>query len=50
MNLKKSLSGKEIRKKGRSWFRRILTDLKLKYEVFDYENEIFFVVEKIRNV
>ena len=47
---KKSLSGKEIRKKGRSWFRRILTDLKLKYEVFDYDNEIFFVVKKIRNV
>ena len=43
---KKSLSGKEIRKKGRSWFRRILNELNLEYEVFDYGNEIFFVIKK----
>ena len=43
---KKSLSGKEIRKKGRSWFRRILSELNLSYEVFDYGDEIFFVIKK----
>jgi hypothetical protein len=43
---KKSLSGKEIRKKGRSWFRRILNELGLEYEVFDYGDEIFFVIKK----
>src|SRR3989344_7759454 len=43
---KKSLSGKEIKKKGRLWFRRILSGLNLTYEVFDYEDEIFFVVKK----
>jgi len=43
---KKSLSGKGIKKKGRSWFRRILNELNLEYEVFDYENEIFFVIKK----
>lgn len=43
---KKSLSGKGIKKKGRSWFRRILSELSLEYEVFDYENEIFFVIKK----
>ena len=43
---KKSLSGKEIRKKGRIWFRRILGELNLSYEIFDYGDEIFFVVKK----
>lgn len=43
---KKSLSGKGIKKKGRVWFRRILNELDLKYEVFDYGNEIFFVIKK----
>ena len=43
---KKSLSGKEIKKKGRLWFRRILRELNLEYEVFDYGDEIFFVVKK----
>lgn len=43
---KKSLSGKEIKKKGRSWFRRILSELNLSYEVFDYGDEIFFVIKK----
>ena len=44
---KRSLSGKNIRKKGRIWFRRILNELNLKYEVFDYDDEIFFVIKKI---
>jgi len=43
---KKSLSGREIRKKGRSWFRRILGELNLNYEVLDYGDEIFFVIKK----
>ena len=43
---KKSLSGKEIKKKGRIWFRRILSELNLDHEIFDYENEIFFVIKK----
>ena len=43
---KKSLSGKEIKKKGRIWFRRILSELNFDYKVFDYEDEIFFVIKK----
>lgn len=43
---KKSLSGKEIKKKGRIWFRRILGELGLEYSVFDYGDEIFFVIKK----
>ena len=43
---KKSLSGREIKKKGRSWFRRILSELNLTYEVFDYGDEIFFIIKK----
>ena len=44
---KKSLSGKrEIRKKGRKWLRRILKELNLDYEIFDYRDEIFFVIKK----
>ena len=43
---KRSLSGKGIKKKGRVWFRRILGELNLEYEVFDYGNEIFFVIKK----
>ena len=45
---KKSLSGKEIRKKGRAWFRRILSELKMEHDVFDYGNEIFFVIKKLK--
>ncbi len=43
---KKSLSGKEIKKKGRLWFRRILSELNLEHEIFDYGDEIFFVIKK----
>tara|TARA_Y100000034_G_C6885465_1_gene406510 strand:- start:1178 stop:1774 length:597 start_codon:yes stop_codon:yes gene_type:complete len=43
---KKSLSGKGIKKKGRVWFRRILEGLGLEYEIFDYGNEIFFIIKK----
>ena len=44
---KKVLSDKGyIRKKGRKWFRRILKELKYEYKIFDYKDEIFFVVKK----
>ena len=44
---KKSISGRKvIKKRGRSWFRRILGELGLEYEIFDYDNEIFFVIKK----
>ena len=43
---KKSLSGGEIKKKGRIWFRIMLRELKLNYKTLDYENEIFFVIKK----
>ncbi|MAG47494.1 hypothetical protein CL617_02720 [archaeon] len=35
-----------IRKKGRSWFRRILSELNYEYKDYDIENEIFFVIRK----
>lgn len=35
-----------IRKKGRSWFRRILGRLNYDYKVYDIGNEIFFVIRK----
>ena len=43
---KRSLSGREIQKKGRIWFRRVLSELKLKHQIFDYGDEIFFVIKK----
>ena len=44
---KKALGKKVgIRKAGRSWFRRMLKELNYKYEIFDYENEIVFLIEK----
>lgn len=44
---KKALGGKkEIKKKGRSWFRRILKELNLDHKIFDYGDEIFFVIKK----
>ena len=35
-----------IRKAGRSWFRRILWQLNYNYEVFDSDDEIFFIIRK----
>ena len=43
---KRSLAGKRIRKAGRSWFRKLLKELNYSYEVFDYDNEIFFLIKK----
>jgi len=44
---KRTLSGKkEINKKERFWLRRILNELGLKYEIFDFDDEIFFVIKK----
>jgi len=36
----------KIRKSGRSWFRRILKELNYDYEIFDYGNEIVFLIKK----
>lgn len=36
----------EIKKKGRSWFRRMLSKNNYSFEDFDIENEIFFLVKK----
>jgi len=42
-----ALGGKiEIKKKGRSWFRRILSELGYEFEVFDVGNELFFIIKK----
>ncbi len=43
---KKSLAGKKIRKAGRSWFRKLLKELSYSYEIFDYGNEIFFIIRR----
>lgn len=45
---KRVLGNKEyIRKKGRKWFRVTLKKLGYKYEIFDYEDDIYFVIKKI---
>jgi len=45
---KEGLSRKRnLRKKGRSWFRRILKEMGYHYNVIDFGNEIFFVIHKI---
>ena len=36
-----------IRKAGRSWFRRMLKDLNYDYSVIDYDNEIVFIIRKL---
>ena len=47
---KKALGGRiTIRKKGRSWFRRILNKLDYKYEILDIGDEIFYVIKKDYN-
>src|SRR3989338_386752 len=44
---KEGLSRKRnLRKKGRRWFRRILNELNYYYDIFDHGNEIFFVIHK----
>jgi hypothetical protein len=35
-----------IKKAGRSWFRRLLKKLDYNYKLFDYDDEIFFVIRK----
>jgi len=45
---KEGLSRKRnLKRKGRSWFRRILRELDYHYDIFDYGNEIFFVIHKV---
>ena len=45
---KKVLSdNRYIKKKGRKWFRKILKDLKYEYKIFDYKDEIYFVIKKV---
>ena len=43
---KRTLSKKKIIKSKRSWLKRILNELKYKYEMFDYDDEIVFLIEK----
>jgi len=44
---KKALGNKiNIRKAGRSWFRRMLRELNYIYEIVDYEDEIVFLITK----
>ena len=43
----KSLSGKkEIKVKVRKWFIKMLKELEYKYEIFNYENEVIFLIRK----
>lgn len=41
-----ALSQGEIKKKGRSWFRRMLSKNGYSFEDFDLEDEIFFLIKK----
>ncbi|MBU2634495.1 MAG: hypothetical protein KJ674_04590 [Nanoarchaeota archaeon] len=44
---KKVLSDKGyIKKKGRKWFRILLNELKYEYKIFDYKDEIYFIIKK----
>lgn len=43
---KKSVTGKPIRKKGRSWLKRMLAELEYEYQVLDIGDEIFYIVHK----
>jgi len=43
---KRTLSSKRIIKSSRSWLIRILKELNYNYELFDYENEIYFLVNE----
>lgn len=44
---KKSITGKTIKKKGRSWLRRMLSELGYNYQTLDIGDEIFYVIEKL---
>ncbi len=44
---KKSITGKPIRKKGRSWLKRMLAELSYDYQTLDIGDEIFYVIEKL---
>jgi len=43
---KRTLSSKRIIKSSRNWILRILRELNFSYELFDYDNEIYFLVKK----
>ncbi|MDP4012810.1 MAG: hypothetical protein Q8R00_04365 [Candidatus Nanoarchaeia archaeon] len=43
---KKSITGKPIIKKGRSWLKRMLAELGYWYEVLDIGDEIFYIIKK----
>ncbi|MBI2452532.1 hypothetical protein HYV50_05685 [Candidatus Pacearchaeota archaeon] len=42
----KKLSGKMMNRPDRIWFEKLLMDLGLKFEKFESENEVFYLVEK----
>lgn len=42
---KKSLGGKKIKKQGRSWFRKVLKKKGLGYDIFNSDEEIFFIIK-----
>ena len=43
---KRSITGKLIRKKGRSWLKRMLAELNYDYQTLDIGDEIFYVIRK----
>ena len=44
---KKSITGRPIKKKGRSWLMRMLKELGYEYQILDIGEEIFYVIKKI---
>ena len=43
---KKTITGKPIIKKGRSWLKRMLAELNYEYQVLDIGEEIFYIIHK----
>ena len=44
---KKSITGRPIKKKGRSWLMRMLKELGYEYQILDIGEEIFYVIHKL---
>lgn len=44
---KTSITGRPIKKKGRSWLKRMLAELNYEYQVLDIGNEIFYIIKKL---
>ena len=44
---KKTITGRPIKKKGRSWLRRMLNELNYSYEIRDIGEEIFYIIKKL---